>query len=60
MKIKIRKRSKSKSRIKSRTGAACAATSSWNPLEFPTKNGHEVKGYSDCSYSTGDTYPSEE
>src|SRR5687767_9063655 len=26
-------------------------------LVFPTKSGHEVKDYSDCSYSTGDTYP---
>jgi hypothetical protein len=29
-------------------------------LEFPTKSGHEVKGYTDCSYSAGETYPSEE
>ena len=29
-------------------------------LEFPTKSGHGVKGYTDCSYSAGETYPSEE
>jgi hypothetical protein len=29
-------------------------------LEFPTKSGHGVKLYSVCSYSAGDTYPSEE
>jgi hypothetical protein len=29
-------------------------------LEFPTKSGHGVNGYSDCSYSAGDTYPSDE
>lgn len=30
-------------------GAAPAA------VEFPKKNGHQVKGHSDCSYSAGDT-----
>ena len=29
-------------------------------MEFPTKSGYEVKDYSDCSYSAGETYPSEE
>jgi hypothetical protein len=29
-------------------------------LEFPTKSGHRVNGYSACSYSAGATYPSEE
>ncbi len=29
-------------------------------LEFPTKSGHGVKLYSVCSYSAGDTYPSDE
>ena len=29
-------------------------------MEFPTKIGHAVKGYSDCSYSAGETYPSDE
>ena len=29
-------------------------------VEFPTKSGHEVKGYSDCSYSAGETYSSDE
>lgn len=29
-------------------------------VEFPTKSGHEVNGYSDGSYSAEDTYPSEE
>jgi hypothetical protein len=29
-------------------------------VEFPTKSGHGVNGYSDCSYSAGDTYPSDE
>ncbi len=29
-------------------------------VEFPTKSGHRVNGYSDCSYSAGDTYPSDE
>jgi hypothetical protein len=32
----------------------------YNEVEFPTKSGHEVKGYSDCSYSAGETYPSDE
>ena len=35
--------------------AKCAAE-----LEFPTKSGHGVKLYSVCSYSAGETYPSEE
>ena len=30
------------------------------PVEFPTKSGHGVNGYSVCSYSAGETYPSEE
>jgi len=29
-------------------------------LEFPTKSGHGVKLYSVCSYSAGETYPSDE
>jgi hypothetical protein len=29
-------------------------------VEFPTKSGHGVKLYSACSYSAGDTYPSDE
>src|SRR5690349_522565 len=29
-------------------------------VEFPTKSGHRVNGYSACSYSAGETYPSEE
>jgi hypothetical protein len=29
-------------------------------VEFPTRSGHEVKVYSDCSYSAGETYPSDE
>jgi transposase len=29
-------------------------------LEFPTKSGHGVKLYAVCSYSRGETYPSEE
>ena len=29
-------------------------------VEFPTKSGHGVKGYWDCSYSAGETYPSDE
>ena len=29
-------------------------------LEFPTKSGQGVKGYSVCSYSAGETYPSDE
>jgi hypothetical protein len=29
-------------------------------LEFPTKSRHGVNGYSACSYSAGETYPSEE
>jgi hypothetical protein len=29
-------------------------------VEFPTKSGQGVKVYSVCSYSAGETYPSEE
>lgn len=29
-------------------------------VEFPTKSRHRVNGYSACSYSAGETYPSEE
>ena len=29
-------------------------------VEFPTKSRHGVNGYSACSYSAGETYPSEE
>jgi hypothetical protein len=29
-------------------------------MEFPTKSGHGVNGYSGCSYSAGETYPSAE
>jgi hypothetical protein len=29
-------------------------------VEFPMKSGHGVKLYSVCSYSAGDTYPSDE
>ena len=29
-------------------------------VEFPAKSGQGVKVYSDCSYSAGETYPSEE
>jgi hypothetical protein len=31
-----------------------------NEVEFPTKSGQGVKLYSACSYSAGETYPSEE
>jgi hypothetical protein len=29
-------------------------------VEFPMKSGHRVKLYSVCSYSAGETYPSDE
>jgi hypothetical protein len=32
----------------------------WDEVEFPTKSGHGVNGYSVRSYSAGETYPSEE
>ena len=35
-------------------------TSAAEGVEFPTKSGHGVNDYSDCSYSAGETYPSDE
>jgi hypothetical protein len=29
-------------------------------VEFPKESGHGVKGYPACSYSAGETYPSDE
>src|SRR5262249_26256415 len=31
-----------------------------DPVEFPTNGGRAVKPYSVCSYSAGETYPSDE
>src|SRR5581483_2257761 len=30
------------------------------PVEFPRKSRHRVKGYPACSYSAGETYPRDE